>query len=356
MLALTTILIVLASTTLVRPEATTITELPLDVLISRLPFVGDENVYDKQTQEWVDKPEVSEFVRRIAAGVKLSDKQWRAVLLGTGILELRERWPVGMPYAVSLTLPVWLDEGGTIELRPVGTNLDSAHLSAPRPGGCGLGMLDQKSAGRYLALGQLELGEHALELDVRISRVHHESDFIFETRLTPSPLPTGVLWQGVLKFPIVVVPTLDDAIPRVLGPEIDGAVRASLSAGLSGERSYEGNVSSSVLLDADPDRHPILGNTALSLSVEILRMGVVFDMLELCASPADAPGDWGRPWTCHDTDWCKPFGETKDPASRSEWSVRVRGNSSHVLACWKAAQWWSGELEIPLEELVARGK
>ena len=49
-----------------------------------------------------------EFTTRIERGDVLTAEQWKRALVSTGALRVRERWPAGVPFAVSAREPEWL--------------------------------------------------------------------------------------------------------------------------------------------------------------------------------------------------------------------------------------------------------
>lgn len=118
-----------------------LTELDLDELIERLPPIEGEHVWDREERKWSLRPEVTEFARRLDERVELSDEEWREVLLRSGAIQVRERWPEGRPFAITLQPPEWLGDEFHILMGPKRRDLRFVEIGGVDPIGNRLGRL-----------------------------------------------------------------------------------------------------------------------------------------------------------------------------------------------------------------------
>lgn len=326
-----------------------VTALTLDELIERLPriaqesdWIGDELVGGDRSP-WVTRPEVFELERRLEASVALSASQWREALVRSGALRLRERWPRGVPFAVSMRSPYWLP-CGTVQLRSKGLHLRPARLVTPPPGLCGYTYDIAREAAAYQELGRLPPGRRELMFGLTVTRDdttrHHRAP-------SAPPLEAGTLVFGHVTFPVEITATLDDAIPPVGGGRWDAAVRESLGLAFSGECR-----NGCLVVDPDLVRYPELCGVGLSLEVEVLRGDEVVETVRVRATDEDhlALASAAEDGPHEAIGFAKleslpPALEAVLEAGR-EFSLRVRGTDRDVLTLWHCDRRYSGEFTV----------
>ncbi len=299
----------------------------------------------------------------LRAGETMPDALWRKALLETGTIRVRKRWPVDVPFAVNMHKPAWLGPA-LITLTRRGASVRTATRGAIRPIGCGTCQFDSNCE-RHFEFGYVELGEQAIDFDVRIERGMTSNELI-KAQLKARRLgvksginqgsPPPVLWSGALKIEVEGVASLDDALPPVCEREHDAAVREALSLAFRSKRRGQPQSRSGELSLAAPDDRALHG-LGLSLNVELLKGDTVMEQLHLLAtSPGAGPfgrdprEGWKRPLQA------LPRSLESDSADRSAWSVRVVGVETDALRLWDATQRWDGELTLSLDELLERGR
>ncbi len=300
--------------------------LTLDELVAHLPTAGSEWIGDGT--QWTIAPAAAELKRRIEQGVERTEEHWKRVLLATGVLALRERWPASEPFAVSMRLPSWL---GRVTLAPLDERLAVAQCGFPS--WCGNSRSLQTQRWAYQPLGELPLGPHrlAFALTVEGPRNAEEGDEFF--------------FEGEFEFPIEVVASLDEALPPLSGPELEREIGRALGIGFFGTDRL-------ATLVLAPDAG--LQDIALVLELELLHEGVVLQTRRLRAEV------WKQslgPAGAHRDSVAFPAVPdllSRDPGARRGWSLRVRSTDDGVLTQWRARRRWVGAFELPLETLFTR--
>ncbi|QDU67628.1 hypothetical protein [Engelhardtia mirabilis] len=332
------------------PVIEDLAELDAASLVDRLPWVDDWSTVADGRRQLVP---VAEEVWARAREHRLPDDQWRRLLLEKGVLRYHPRWCADRPFAVSMrALPV--GEQIRISLDPVREGLGDASCGNLRPMLCGLASMSILHEELCQELGVLPLGRHDLGFDVL---VESEPESWWTSPGGEAPL-RPVLWRGTLSIEVEVVESLAGAIAPVADADVDGAVRSALSL----EFLDRGWSQPRAQLRVQPDSiaHPQLRDLGLSLELQVLRRG--FPVGE----PARlAVGDYGM-----NSDWSfDAFGVPGDSVfleavhpglitnvdARDLLSVRVRGTGEGLERLWHARRHWSGELEIPLVELMEPG-
>ncbi len=304
-----------------------------------------------------EHPASVEMERRLKKET-LSDEQWRFVLLHTRSICVRPKWPADEPFAISMAVPRWL---GLAQIRaePRDGTLSSAKVGELIQSFSGTFPAMRYRDAKYQMLGRLEPGRHTLVFDVAVER--GRSIWALDPDMPEEE--EGVIWEGTMTFEVEVVETVDLAVPPVSDPELDAAVRASLGAGLREWHTNEGpRMTAFVNLDPDIARIPVLGRTALSLTVDLLHDDVVqesrriiasrWDTLSVTSSVSDGPlrlyGSTNL--------GTLPAGIEDDESELARWSIRVQGTPYRVLALWDADQRWAGEFTVPISELLRQEK
>src|ERR1700741_5037699 len=170
----------------------------LDELIARLPVVGFESRFDEDTRSRVLDPACEELGRRLASGIRLTDDQWRAALLGTEAVRSRERWPEEVPLAVSMRVPEWLPLS-QITATPRQTGWPAARAGKFVRDTCANCRRGRQFREGYQELGRLDPGRHEVVFDVTVEQVQGEGS-PYE-----KPPPPVSLWNGSLSLAVEVV-------------------------------------------------------------------------------------------------------------------------------------------------------
>jgi hypothetical protein len=161
--------IVLAAIASRQAPATEIRQVPVDELISRLSPAGCER--EPNSKSFVLRPADAELHRRIEAGLRLTDEQWERALRVTQVIRWRSVWPAGVPFAVSMHAPRWLDRV-LVRAVPATPGLNSIRAgvdAAPRSlldSDCG--MVSAARTLEYEELGTLNPGKQRILFDITI--------------------------------------------------------------------------------------------------------------------------------------------------------------------------------------------
>ena len=285
--------------------------------------------------------EVAQEIGRRAREGQLSERAWVELLVREDVIHTRPRWPTNMPLGISIRRPTWISPKRiTVEAidPPLGT-VDETDLVDLSPLiDC---LIDAGEMGRgddRRQLGALPAGTRVVTFEVRIEGMTNPWSPYSLLREKPQSS-----WKGRLKVPIDAVGRAEDCLPAAFGAEIDAAVRESLHAGFQ-----QGSVEPLVLgLHHSVSTHPILAGVGLSLVVELLKDGQLSEQTSLRAGGQDLAS------TCQLESIPRRFAEGPD---RDRWQLRIRGEPAGVLALWEAESYWTGELTIPLAELIERGR
>ncbi|TAJ17330.1 MAG: hypothetical protein EPO68_09705 [Planctomycetota bacterium] len=333
-----------------QPSPDELARLGLDELIAQLQPIESETM--QVGAEDVVDPASVELKRRLDSAVSLTDEQARAALLRSGALRLRTVWPANEPFTVSMRVPAWL-RGRGVNLLPTSTALRPAWVvSTSETLSCGNPLIAAAMRARSQALGTLPVGRHRLEFEGRLG-VGSTFD-IFGPSSKPPELGFP-RWQGRIAFDVEIVADIDIAIPCQSSPELDAAVRAACGVLVFGEGTEK--FASFIVDDRAVDSDPRLRGIGLSLAAELLhddRIVAAFDLLASTESRLYLTGTDRNPFGASLPEVPASAGEAR--ADLSGWQLRVRGTNRDVLKLWAAKERWSGELVLPLAELIARGR
>jgi len=290
-------------------------ELGIHQLVKELPRFGDA-FWDSSPEK---EPPLSiraqnSLRERMRNGAVLDLDDWNVILIDKGYLRWRARWPVDHAFAVGLHIPD-LSEGLGIELTPAlagGTPARAFRRS--RVTGCCSGGGDGPLLDDWQTLGWLDRAQHQLSLELRV---------------IGSTQPLGVLnlrVEPVTGIGEAILPTTDP----VRGAALAGCLRID---------------------DADFSARLFVGDweqpdwLACSLDIELLHGR---EIVEVTQSPL-------RGWP-HESLALKhlPRAVARGEEPAKGWSLRVRGTSKNVLRDWNATQYWAGEIEVPLADLIRR--
>lgn len=329
----------------VEPE-TDLRSLSTDAVIEGLPPAGTEWRFDPAVGEGFEHLYSLEMRRRVVQG-GLTDEQWRTALLRTGAIRARATWPKDEPYAVSMTVPRWLDVS-QVRLVPQMSGWRNAEAGEVFSGPSGTVAMVRARDAKYQSLGKLPNRRSKIVFHVAVER----GQSWFSRDSDPAP---GMLWEGQFSLAVEPVDTVEQAIPAADSPALDKAVAASIGAGVRNWH-INGRETPTFYVNIDPDTvaHPALGATGLSLEVDVLRNGNGVETVKLVAAALDplltsnSVGNGPQRFYASANLKGIPVDIAGDDASLREWTLRVRGTANHLLYLWDAQTHWRGEVTIPL--------
>lgn len=342
-------LLFLAAIGSLRTASQDIRDLPLDVLISRLPPAGCGGTWDEK-RGFAPDPADAELRRRLAAGEKMTDAQWEHALIGSGVFRFHSKWPAELPFSMSVREPSWTSEGtvetGThVHAVPTEPTLKEIEGGELIHFGCGTFEDARRAITDYQELGRLGLGAHKLIFDV----------FVDTTPGLDRSRASSQAWRGAVAIDIEIVPSLEQAIPPADSPELRDLVRRSLCRFPPGEGQGVFSTSVNVAFLAGGADAQTLAATAFSLEIGLWRKG------EFVGSGSTRVTQLGgfRPCQTAKSRWgaegveLGPTGRPESMATDSlaDFEVRVRGVSKDVLRHWGAKTWWNGTISVPLTDL-----
>jgi len=333
------------------PDPLDLRNISLDALIQRLPRVGSECQWDRVKRERLCDPATEEIQRRLIAGTRPTDTQWRDAMIGTGSIRIRSKWPKAVPFAISMRMPAWLS-ACEIRLQPRNPGLKAAKAGLLYHSTCGTfsGWVYQDAL--YQELGTLPLGRHRLEVDAVVEAGNGSS-----LLMKMPERPRGVIWEGSMTFDIEVVATVEEVVLPSNGEEVDARVRESLGVAFA-NWGEEGKRTALLVLDPDLSASPSLVGVALSLKIEVLNHGIPVEEMQLFANDYDqlalgnSVSKASQKAIAFSTSEKIPADLETSESARASWTLRVTGTTEDVLAGWDATRYWAGSLEIPIDEAI----
>jgi len=332
----------------------------IDRAIANLPRVECEGGWNGMAGYTVNRG-ARELRAELAIGARMTDEQWTRALETAGVLRTREKWPAGVPVAVSMNKPAWLHP---VEMYAVPRDVklmsleagDLAHLH------CGIHVeemcAEKQRKAEYQEIGTLEIGKHHIVFDVTVEEGSTENGTSFGAAFVHDPRPKQppgtVLWRGPLAIDIEVVPTLEDAMPANDSKSLSEIVLRSLRRVRSSAEGGEAD-ESDVHIGMSAAACDI-SNTALSLELELYSGDAcVARGWTLARKFPDYGGCWGIS-VGRRIDTIDLGGADLDLPSanppRESLQLRVRGVPRDVLRDMDATQWWSGTISVPLSSLT----
>ena len=298
-----------------------LTRIDLHALVALIPRQGAEVMrLDPVSQGWSLEPSLWELERRIRAGTTLDLECWRTILIDKGFLRWRAKWPVHVPFGVSLLLPPIHAE---LELALVseipGAEIPRIKAGVPSfPSDCE----------PALRLGMVTAGPQTIRFDVW-------------PRFASQVVPASV---GTISIEVEGVPRIENAMDAADDPQLGAILMRSI-------RVEPGSTAQCMSVSSPPYLHPDEvdwpARLTTSIDLELLHDGRVVEA-----------GEW---WGVRRGRNSPIFFLQKLPydvadGSRSSrgWTLRVGGTSKRVLRDWDATSYWAGSVEIPLADLIGR--
>lgn len=269
----------------------------------------------------------TELTRRDAAA-SLWSWQWRYVLLHKNGLKFRRVWPADHPLLVEPASGEWSGawfvraRSESDDLRMPGLPPDWFNGSAP------------------VAPAHID-NLHPTKIDVAI-----------ETDWTGGPFMAGARcfsWTGQVELPIRFVPTIDQAMRRLSGREIDRAIQRALKIRLIRDREI---THIDVALDRSFDRR--LSDLAFGFSLTLCRDGrpVATTRLNNSTWPSWRSNPFGLPTNAISA------GDASVAIrldTSSEWTIEVRGDPDQALCDWEKLAYWDGLIHIRSDQYEIDG-
>lgn len=289
-------------------------------LVKELPRFGDHALdLSREKEPPVCVRAQTELRERIRKGAVLDQADWQVILLEKGYLQWRTRWPKGKCFAVHLRLPDLPVRLVLVPDVPDAKPADSSFGNSI----CPLGDSLEWGSG-YQELGWLAAGQKVVHFDVRP---------YYATGSAAALTTQRVLSVGSLAIDVEQVASIDDVLGPVADPEIGNRLTGKLSVRL-------------------PQREPWLffGETdwpadiACSLEVTLLEKGRAVEARQFFRRGAHEALPLVH----------LPAAIASGLEPATGWTIRLRGTSKQVLLDWRAKQYWSGEIEIPLADLIRR--
>lgn len=323
----------------------------VDALISRLPPIGSESLWDESVSKWIPHPAVAEIQNRIETGRRIRDSQWVTALVRVGAIRVRSEWPHDVPFAVSMRRPRWLPR---CEIQMVSTrrpSLGVAGAGSRWRARCGFALMARYNSELYQEMGPLPIGRHDLSFTVTIERGE-------DSNLGAIGLPAMTVWDGKIVFPVNVVPTIDEVLPPVHDRQLDEDVAKSLSIQrFSFTRDGNRGIGYALVFGGDRSSSGTLRGVVVGLEAELWHEEKLIETQRFVAKVDDranrANSEKRR------LRGSAPFEEMPldlrgDREDRQDWYFKVRATTEGVLSAWEASNRWKGEFSISVDTLFRR--
>jgi hypothetical protein len=299
-------------------------------LVALLPRFGEPDTQlDPATGRDECVPALRELRQRIAKSKPLDLESWRTILIEKGFLRWRKDWPMTEPFAVSLHLPA-LEQGLSVRLVPRVRDWKAACAARGERTAC-MGPNDAWDAEDYQKLGPLEADMREIAFDL-----------VPDARNRSWDRSATALVHGLGPITIEVRPTrhMDQVLHRRKSSPPGAEILRALHLDIDARAEFGRQVK----LVAHAPTWPNWLACSLELTIE--------------RSPGYPPTTnlWlqGRR---SDTS-CVLDGvylsAVRDPRSSSSQKLRVHGTFDGALRDWDATQYWAGEIEVPLADLIRR--
>ena len=317
------------------PSVPDLTHAGLHELVGLLPRYGE--------QEWSspEKPDDALSVRalrelrsRLEKGAVLDLTDWKTILLQKDYLHWRARWPASEPFAVRLHLPM-LYQGLVLELRP---RLPGWHMAraAHWEMMCGLGEQIRYDEERYQELGLLprDLREVVFDLTVRTPLWGRGNASGGTVQRTDRP--------GSIAIEVEAVPSQSELLPRLADAALAEQTGKQLAAGMYLQTASDSSGSTYVLLGGVLEPVPV--GTAVCVEGVLCQEGRALERLSF-----ELRRDRTR-FYCR----CRrlPLQAATNESTARGWSLKLHGIAAGALHDWDATQYWAGEIEVPLVDLI----
>ena len=323
-------------------------DLSLHELALQMP--AEAQLYDGSLSGSPQELAFFELSSRLRQGEHLSIEDWRFILVDRGWLHWRERWPQAEPFAVRMHRIPFFQVHFWLELVPRVKDWKSARW-APEPG-C-TNTREYYEWEDYQVLGRLTAPEMDIELDL-FEWPHPRSPQADRTRL------------GTITIHVSAVKSREDCLPALKDKQLEAQIAERLRHAVQLGRNPAGEVGPGSPLVIDPGFH--VPGVALGLAAFLREAGQP-TVSTWCVAQGERYGfAWeaggSRVADCVRVDEAETVIEQMlmragkphpfEHLRISGQTLVLRGSAEHALRDWDATQYWAGEVEIKLADLVPR--
>lgn len=282
---------------------------PTTILIWWVTRSEPDAVWDDQTRTMSTPSQLALELARRARNGQPWDWQWRWMLTRVELVRYRERWPAHRDWEISVGLPYWLQNIGSLKVTSPLRDADVAPTSHMQP----------------WSPGRLSPDTRVVQLEVNVGT-----------------------WSGKWPVPVEQVESVEQAITPVQGGEVDAAIRRSLDVAIVEDQNPATGTDFMIGARLFRSREPILSDVAVGLLVELRTDERLIQewKLALLDNPFGDPVDWIR------LRMPVPGWDSRDEVEMLRWTVRVRGDADVSLTDLKRAKYWAGEYTVPLRDFL----
>jgi hypothetical protein len=306
-------------------------QLSVHELVREIPRFGDHSWdLSREKERPLSVRAQDELRERIRQGAVLDLADWQTILLEKGFLQHRELWPKSEPFAVGLHVPP-LDVGIAIRLAPRTLGWLAVTASAGRSGGCMGG-----GGPEWQPLGTLFYSDREALFDLEVTTpLWWRTDARGERPVRNDRL-------GPIRISVQAVRHLEDAVPRVFDRDLDNGIRQLLAGSLCVVVESDRGKPASACVRIGLAEHP--QGVLLALELSAFEGGRVHGSAELSLGTTRL----AAPESVLEV----PAAAVLSKEAARKWTLRITGSDAQSLREWDATQYWGGQIEIPLADLI----
>ena len=262
----------------------------------------------------------------------LSDAQWERLLERSNILPSHSKWLADTPITLRPMAPGWLGEGGVIRLSIVGYLSGKEARTAALQGNLHLTLREVRQFRDTLTIDALPLGDQEIRCHVSVE-------------VRSRDRRTVVRRKGAFARSISVVES--GALPAIVTPELDAAVRNAVEISLS--EDAKGFTRVDARGHNDTEALAAFDGIGLNAVVEVLDEEGSVVTTDHVSLNRISQGNFIYTITINGTPH-EPAIPTGGAAKG--WTVRVRGDERAALVDGRFDSYWGGEYTIPLTDVL----
>jgi hypothetical protein len=323
-------------------------DLSLHELAQRVPT--EAQVWQSGYGESPERQAFDELDYRLARGARLSLEDWKCILIDRGWLHWRERWPQGEPFAVRMHRLPFFHDGLQLELVPRVKDWKPARW-APKPGCTDSWELYEYED--YQVLGLLTAPETSIEFDL-----YEHLD------LPPHADPRTPI--GTITIHVSAVKSYEDCLPALKDKRRETEIGQLVARAVQLRPGLDRRGKTCTALTLDPETHT--PGVALGLAAFLRQAGQ--PSVRTWGVPLGARRGFAWEAGGSHVAYMIRIPEIENvieqmlmragPEHPFE-SVRIsgqtlvlRGAPKYALRDWDATEYWAGEVEVRLEDLIRR--